>query len=103
MFPFVFHHPSYLHNELTLKDYDCFEQAINNLKANAAGLTQQNNAKPVSDANIPKAKPEHPLGSQSKLPESSREVSKHQSSSVLPPGFFDDNDSGKKISGKNLV
>ncbi|WVZ14636.1 hypothetical protein V8G54_012202 [Vigna mungo] len=73
-------------------------EAINNLKANAAGLTQQNNAKPVSDANIPKAKPEHPLGSQSKLPESSREVSKHQSSSVLPPGFFDDNDSGKKIS-----
>ncbi|KAL9276643.1 hypothetical protein ACSQ67_025808 [Phaseolus vulgaris] len=70
-------------------------EEISNLKANAAGLTQQNNAKPVSDTNIPKAKPDHPLGSQSKLPEGSREVSKPQSSSVLPPGFFDDNDPGK--------
>ncbi|CAJ1953085.1 unnamed protein product [Sphenostylis stenocarpa] len=70
-------------------------EAISNLKANAAGLTQQNNAKPVSDTSIPKAKLEHPLGSQSKLPEGSQEVSKPQSSSVLPPGFFDDSDSGK--------
>ncbi|XP_020233643.1 zinc finger protein 830 [Cajanus cajan] len=70
-------------------------EAISNLKANAAGLTQHNNAKPVSDANIPKAKPQHALESQSKLPEGSREASKPQSSSVLPPGFFDDKDSGK--------
>ncbi|KAL2334877.1 hypothetical protein Fmac_016090 [Flemingia macrophylla] len=73
-------------------------EAISNLKANAAGLTQNNNAKPVSDADLPKAKPEHPLNSQSKLPEGSREVSKPQSSSVLPPGFFDDRDSNKKKS-----
>jgi len=36
-------HLSPLQNELTLKDYDCFGQAISNMKANAAGLTQQNN------------------------------------------------------------
>jgi len=95
--------PSTLQNELIFKGYDYFGQEISNLKANAAGLTQQNNAKPVSDTNIPKAKPDHPLGSQSKLPEGSREVSKPQSSSVLPPGFFDDNDPGKTRSGKNLV
>lgn len=70
-------------------------EAITNLKANASGSTQKNNAKPVIDTNIPKAKPEqHPLDSHSKLAEGSREVSKPQSSSVLPPGFFD-SDSGK--------
>ncbi|XP_027905611.1 probable auxin efflux carrier component 8 [Vigna unguiculata] len=68
----------------TVQSHNCSGhlKAISNLKANAAGLTQQNNVKPVSDANIPKAKPEHPLGSQSKLPEGSREVSSPQSSSV---------------------
>ncbi|RDX74644.1 Zinc finger protein [Mucuna pruriens] len=70
-------------------------EAISNLKANAAGLTKHNNAKPVTDTNFPKAKPEHPSNSQSELPEGSREVSRPQSSSVLPPGFFDDSDSGK--------
>ncbi|TKY46000.1 Zinc finger protein 830 [Spatholobus suberectus] len=73
----------------------CLLLAISNLKANAAGLTQHNNVKPVTDTNFPKAKPEHPSDSQSKLLEASREVSKPQSSSVLPPGFFDDSDSGK--------
>ncbi|KAK7380467.1 hypothetical protein VNO78_32978 [Psophocarpus tetragonolobus] len=70
-------------------------QAISNLKANAAGSTKHNNAKPVADTNPPKAKSEHSLDSQIKLPEVSREVSKPQSSSVLPPGFFDDINSGK--------
>ncbi|XP_014624646.1 zinc finger protein 830 isoform X1 [Glycine max] len=70
-------------------------EAISNLKANAAGLTQHNNAKPVADSSFSKAKPEHSLDSQFKPPEASQLVSKPQSSSVLPPGFFDDSDSGK--------
>ena len=86
-----------------LNSYDYFGQAISNLKANAAGLTQHNNAKPVADSSFSKAKPEHSLDSQFKPPEASQLVSKPQSSSVLPPGFFDDSDSGKTRSGKNLV
>ncbi|KAH1206827.1 Zinc finger protein 830 [Glycine max] len=70
-------------------------EAISSLKANAAGLTQHNNAKPVADASFSKAKPEHSLDSQFKPPEASQLVSKPQSSSVLPPGFFDDSSSGK--------
>ena len=86
-----------------LNSYDYFGQAISNLKANAAGLTQRNIAKPVADTSFSKAKPEHSLDSQSKAPEASQVVSKPQSSSVLPPGFFDDSNSGKTRSGKNLV
>ncbi|KAK7276211.1 hypothetical protein RIF29_17347 [Crotalaria pallida] len=82
-------------------------EAINNLKANAAGLTQNNNAnKPVADANFPKAKPEQPSESRSKKPQVSQEMPKPQSSSVLPPDFFDNSDSRKTTSGKdssNLV
>ncbi|KAK7315222.1 hypothetical protein VNO77_33759 [Canavalia gladiata] len=76
-------------------------EAISNLKANAAGLTQHNIAKPT-DTGIPKAKPEQPSDSQSKLlePEGSQQVSKPQSSSVLPPGFFDDSVAGKTRSEK---
>ncbi|MED6121093.1 hypothetical protein PIB30_026839 [Stylosanthes scabra] len=65
-------------------------EAIDNLKANAAGLTQQNNAKPAIGNSFPKAKPEQPSESLSKKPEPSKEVPKAQSSSVLPPNFFDD-------------
>ncbi|XP_045828982.1 protein ABA AND ROS SENSITIVE 1 [Trifolium pratense] len=66
-------------------------EAISNLKANAAGLTKQNNAKP----DIPKAKPEQSSSSQFKIPQSPQEVPKPQSSSVLPPDFFDNNDAQK--------
>ncbi|XP_027192403.1 protein ABA AND ROS SENSITIVE 1-like [Cicer arietinum] len=74
-------------------------EAISNLKANAAGLTKHNNAK----TDIPKAKPEQPSASQFKVPQSSQEVPKPQSSSVLPSDFFDNNDAKKTRSGKDLV
>lgn len=74
-------------------------EAITNLKANAAGLTKQSNAKP----DIPKAKPEQPSGSQFKIPKSPQEVPKPQSSSVLPPDFFDNNDAKKTRSEKDSV
>ncbi|WJX58627.1 hypothetical protein P8452_44063 [Trifolium repens] len=73
-------------------------EAISNLKANAAGLTKQNNAKP----DVPKAKPEQSSSSQFKRPRSPQEVPKPQSSSVLPPDFFDNNDAKKARSEKDL-
>nr|AFK44197.1 unknown [Lotus japonicus] len=73
-------------------------EAISNLKANAAGLTQNNNAK----REITKAKPEQPSVSQFKMPQSSQEVPKPQSSSVLPPNFFDDSHARKASSEKDL-
>ncbi|CAL0317706.1 unnamed protein product [Lupinus luteus] len=75
-------------------------EAISNLKANAAGLTQDSKAKPVTDANFPKVKPEQPSESRSKKPEISQEMPRPQSSSVLPPNFFDNNDARKTTSGK---
>ncbi|XP_061374660.1 protein ABA AND ROS SENSITIVE 1 isoform X2 [Gastrolobium bilobum] len=75
--------------------------AISNLKANAAGSTQQNIAKPVTDTIFLKAKPEQPSDSQSKIPECSREVPKPQSSSMLPPDFFDNSDARKTRSEKD--
>lgn len=81
----------------------CFGQAISNLKANAAGLTQNNNAKPVPDTKLPKVTPEQPSESQFKVPKCSQEMPKPQSLSVLPPDFFDDSDARKTRSGKCLV
>ncbi|GAU43147.1 hypothetical protein TSUD_246870 [Trifolium subterraneum] len=72
-------------------------EAISNLKANAAGLTKQNNTKP----DIPKAKPEQSSSSQFKIPRSPQEVPKPQSSSVLPPDFFDNNDAKTTRSEKD--
>ncbi|KAL1348540.1 hypothetical protein HN51_024510 [Arachis hypogaea] len=80
-------------------------EAIDNLKANAAGLTQQNNAKPAVGNRFPKAKPEQPSEPLSKKPEPSQEVPKAQSSSVLPPNFFDDSarkTEKKSDSGRNV-
>lgn len=73
------------------------EQAISNLKANAA---QQNQAKPVTDTKLPKPKPEYSSESHSKMPNQSQEGPKFPSSSVLPPDFFDNNDPRKPKSGE---
>ncbi|XP_027358301.1 zinc finger protein 830-like isoform X2 [Abrus precatorius] len=73
-------------------------EAISNLKANATGSTQHKSAKPGTDTS--KTKLEQPSDSQSKLPDGSQEVPKPQSSSVLPPGFFDDSDARKIRSEK---
>lgn len=61
-------------------------------------MTQHTNAKPE----LAKAKPVQSSDSQSKVPQSSREVPKPQSSSVLPPDFFDNSDVSKERSGKDL-
>ncbi|RDY11777.1 hypothetical protein CR513_03507, partial [Mucuna pruriens] len=68
-------------------------EVMKNLKANAAGSTENNNAKPVTDTNLPKAIPEQPQDAECQLPECSQDVPKHQSPSLLPRDFCDD--SGK--------
>ncbi|KAK4278047.1 hypothetical protein QN277_015946 [Acacia crassicarpa] len=78
-------------------------EAINNLKANAAGLAQQSHAKPVTDTMLPRPKPEHASEAQSKMPSHSQESRKPPSSSVLPPDFFDNNDARKPRSEKDSI
>ncbi|KAM4085141.1 hypothetical protein ACJW30_10G004600 [Castanea mollissima] len=80
-------------------------EAINTIKANAAGLTRVNNVKaePHKELIKPKSTELHSV-----KPESSTEVPKNQSSSsVLPPNFFDNNETKKlkpeERSSLNLV
>lgn len=70
------------------------EQAINNLKANAAGRSQGINANPESSPELPK--PKSLVSHDVKLPESREEVQKPRQSSSLPADFFDNHDSKKK-------
>ncbi|KAK7836640.1 protein ABA AND ROS SENSITIVE 1 [Quercus suber] len=76
-------------------------EAINTIKANAAGLTRVNNVKaePHKELIKPKSTELHSV-----KPESSTEVPKNQSSSsVLPPNFFDNNETKKLKPGKDLL
>ena len=75
-------------------------QAINTIKANATGLTRVNNVKAEPHKELIKPKSTELL---SVKPESSPEVPKNQSSSsVLPPNFFDDNETKKQKPGTSL-
>lgn len=74
------------------------------LKANAAGSTEDKNAKPVTGTNnSPKANPEQPQDTACQLPEFSQDVPKQQSPSALPRDFCDDSGKIRTRSGKNLV
>jgi hypothetical protein len=77
-------------------------QAINSIKAGAAGLTQVNNVKPEPQKKLSQPKPEHSADLHSIKPEHSTELLKRQSSAVLPPDFFDDNETKKLKIGNNL-
>ncbi|KAL5125311.1 hypothetical protein HKD37_02G005549 [Glycine soja] len=69
-------------------------EVMEKLKANAAGSTEDKDAKPVTVTNnSPKANPEQPQDTASQLPEFSQDVPKQQSPSALPRDFCDD--SGK--------
>ncbi|KAF3956108.1 hypothetical protein CMV_018739 [Castanea mollissima] len=70
-------------------------QAINTIKANAAGLTRVNNVKAEPHKELIKPKSVHSTESHSVKAEHSTELPKNQSSSVLPPNFFDNNDTKK--------
>ncbi|KAG6581231.1 hypothetical protein SDJN03_21233, partial [Cucurbita argyrosperma subsp. sororia] len=64
--------------------------AINNLKANAAGRSGVNDIKAAAPAELPKSRPID-LKEQKAVTGTSTEFPKHQSSSVLPSDFFDQN------------
>uniref|UniRef100_A0A2N9HDN9 C2H2-type domain-containing protein n=1 Tax=Fagus sylvatica TaxID=28930 RepID=A0A2N9HDN9_FAGSY len=74
-------------------------EAINTIKASAAGLTRANNVKAEPHKELIKSKPERSTELHSFKPERSTESQKNQSSSVLPPDFFDNNEMKKQKTG----
>ncbi|GMP32454.1 hypothetical protein CsSME_00006206 [Camellia sinensis var. sinensis] len=77
-------------------------EAINNVKANAAGLTRVNNAKVESPIELPKQKNEHSTELRDSKPEASMELPKRPSS-VLPPDFFDNNKTKMQKTGMDAT
>ncbi|GMP25665.1 hypothetical protein CsSME_00002423 [Camellia sinensis var. sinensis] len=76
-------------------------EVINNDKANAAGLTLVNSVKADSPVELPKPKPE-PQKLRGSNPEASTELPK-VGSSVVPPGFFDNNEPKRQKTGMNVA
>ncbi|KAI8018996.1 Zinc finger protein 830 [Camellia lanceoleosa] len=77
-------------------------EAINNVKANAAGLTRVNNAKVESPIELPKQKNEHSTELRDSKLEASMELLKRPSS-VLPPDFFDNNKTKMQKTGMDAT
>ncbi|CAB4268566.1 unnamed protein product [Prunus armeniaca] len=71
-------------------------EAINNLKATAAGLNRVNNTKTEVRPELSKPEPEHPSELHIPRPECSTELPRPQTSSGLPPDFFDNNEAQKR-------
>ncbi|PHT99753.1 hypothetical protein BC332_29541 [Capsicum chinense] len=64
-------------------------EAISNLKANAAAAKNPNNVKSEPPKELPKTKPQISEGLNRKEPEPSAALPKPRASSMLPPNFFD--------------
>ncbi|KAM3327940.1 protein ABA AND ROS SENSITIVE 1 [Capsicum galapagoense] len=64
-------------------------EAISNLKANAAAAKNLNNVKSEPPKELPKTKPQISEGLNRKEPEPSAALPKPRASSMLPPNFFD--------------
>ncbi|XP_065629590.1 uncharacterized protein LOC112040597 [Quercus suber] len=79
----------------------CF-WAINTIKANAAGLTWVNNVKAEPHKELIKPKSVQSTESHSVKAECSTELPKNQSS-MLPPNFFDNNDTKMLKTGKDSL
>lgn len=77
-------------------------EAINNVKANAVGLTRVNNAKDESPIELPKQKNEHSTELRDSKPEASTELPKRPSS-ILPPDFFDNNKTKMQKTGMDAA
>lgn len=86
-----------LHSSL-LRLIVLFLQAINNLKANAAAA--KNNVKGEPPKELPKTKPEIFEHVTRKEPEPSASMSKPRASSMLPPNFFDQQETKRPKIGK---
>ncbi|ONI21050.1 hypothetical protein PRUPE_2G048000 [Prunus persica] len=78
-------------------------EAINNLKATAAGLNRVNNAKTEVRPELLKPEPEHPPELHIPRPERSTELPRPQTSSGLPPDFFDNHEAQKRNTGTDSV
>ncbi|PQM35154.1 zinc finger protein 830 [Prunus yedoensis var. nudiflora] len=78
-------------------------EAINNLKATAAGQNRVNNAKTEVRPELSKPKPEHPPELHIRRPERSTELPRPQMSSGLPPDFFDNHDAQKQNTGTDSI
>ncbi|XP_041002426.1 zinc finger protein 830 isoform X1 [Juglans microcarpa x Juglans regia] len=78
-------------------------EAINSIKASAAGLTRVSNAKSEPHKELSKVKPEQSTELHIVKPECSMEVPKRQSSAVLPPDFFDNSEAKRLKTGKDSV
>nr|POF24213.1 hypothetical protein CFP56_12629 [Quercus suber] len=77
-------------------------EAINTIKANAAGLTWVNNVKAEPHKELIKPKSVQSTESHSVKAECSTELPKNQSS-MLPPNFFDNNDTKMLKTGKDSL
>ncbi|KAM1229598.1 hypothetical protein PS2_039610 [Malus domestica] len=78
-------------------------EALSNFKATSAGLNQVNNTKAEAGPELPKSKPEHSVELHIPRPERSTELPRKQSSSELPPDFFDNHDAKKQNTGRETV
>ncbi|KAL6288948.1 hypothetical protein ACE6H2_006458 [Prunus campanulata] len=78
-------------------------EAINNLKATAAGQNRVNNAKTEVRPELSKPKPEHPPELHIPRPERSTELPRPQMSSGLPPDFFDNHEAQKQNTGTDSI
>ncbi|KAF5737899.1 zinc finger protein [Tripterygium wilfordii] len=78
-------------------------EAISNMKANAARLKQVDNAKTVPGGELSKSKPVHTAESHLSKSEPSKNSPRPQSSSRLPPDFFDNNVTKKQKTGLDSV
>ncbi|XP_008231602.1 PREDICTED: zinc finger protein 830 isoform X1 [Prunus mume] len=78
-------------------------EAINNLKATAAGLNRVNNAKTEVRPELSKPEPEHLPELHIPRPERSTELPRPQTSSGLPPDFFDNNEAQKRNTGTDSI
>ncbi|KAK9272381.1 hypothetical protein L1049_002752 [Liquidambar formosana] len=78
-------------------------EAIDNFKANAAGLTRVSNAKPESHTELPRPKSENSMELHNADLEPSTELPKHHSSSMLPPDFFDNHEMKRQKVGVDVV
>ncbi|XP_057500988.1 protein ABA AND ROS SENSITIVE 1-like isoform X2 [Actinidia eriantha] len=74
-------------------------EAINKVKANAAGQTRVNNVMAVFPAELSKRKPEPSTELRDSKSEASVELPKSRSSSMLPPDFFDNNETKRQKTG----
>ncbi|KAB1211341.1 hypothetical protein CJ030_MR6G021469 [Morella rubra] len=78
-------------------------EAINSIKASAAGLTRVSSLKPEPQKEFSKPKPEHLTDFHDVKPDRSTESLKRQSSAGLPPDFFDNKETKKLKTGEDSI